>query len=78
MAAYKETLRSLALNNAQFVDSALGMARDTVDASGLDAKTHALLLPAASFAVDAASSSIQSIVATAQAGARASTRSSAA
>ena len=43
MAAYKDTLRSLALNDEQFVNSVLGMGHDTVDASGLDPKTHALL-----------------------------------
>ena len=43
MAAYKDTLRSLALNDEQFVDSVLGMGHDTVEASGLDPKTHALL-----------------------------------
>jgi len=67
MAAYKDTLRSLALHDEQFVDSVLGMGRDTVDASGLDPKTHALLRLAASLAVDAAPSSYQSIVETAQA-----------
>ena len=67
MAAYKDTLRSLALNDEQFVDSVLGMGHDTVDASCLDPKTHALLRPAASLAVDAAPSSYQSIVEMAQA-----------
>jgi alkylhydroperoxidase/carboxymuconolactone decarboxylase family protein YurZ len=67
MAAYKDTLRSLALNDERFVDSVLGMGRDTVDASGLDPKTHALLRLAASLAVDAAPSSYQSIVEIAQA-----------
>src|SRR5512144_587762 len=67
MAAYKDTLLSLALNDEHFVDSVLGMGRDTVDASGLDQKTHALLRLAASLAVDAAPSSYQSIVETAQA-----------
>jgi hypothetical protein len=42
MAAYKDTLRSLALNDERFVDAVLGMGRDTVEASGLDPKTHAL------------------------------------
>ena len=67
MAAYKETLRSLALNDERFVASVLGMGRDTVQDSGLDAKTHALLRLAASLAIDAAPSSYQSIVETAQA-----------
>jgi alkylhydroperoxidase/carboxymuconolactone decarboxylase family protein YurZ len=67
MAAYKHTLRSLALNDERFVESVLGMGRDTVEASGLDPKTHALLRLAASLAVDAAPSSYHSIVETAQA-----------
>ena len=67
MADYKDTLRSLALHDEQFVDSVLGMGHDTVDASGLDPKTHALLRLAASLAVDAAPSSYQSIVEIAQA-----------
>ena len=67
MAAYQDTLRSLALNDEQFVESVLGMGHDTVDASCLDTKTHALIRLAASLAVDAAPSSYQSIVATAQA-----------
>ena len=67
MAAYKDTLRSLALNDDHFVDSLLGLGRDNVDASGLDPKTHALLLLAASMAIDAAPSSYQSIVEMAQA-----------
>jgi hypothetical protein len=67
MAAYKDTLRSLALNDERFVDAVLGMGRDTVEASGLDPKTHALLRLTASLAIDAAPSSYQSIVETAQA-----------
>jgi alkylhydroperoxidase/carboxymuconolactone decarboxylase family protein YurZ len=67
MADYKDTLRSLALNDQRFVTSVLGMGHDTVDASGLDQKTHALLRLAALLAVDAASSSYQSIVEVAQA-----------
>jgi alkylhydroperoxidase/carboxymuconolactone decarboxylase family protein YurZ len=67
MAAYKNTLRCLALNDEQFVVSVLGMGHDTIDASGLDQKTHALLRLAASLAVDAAPSSYQSIVERAQA-----------
>ena len=67
MDAYKETLRSLALNDEQFVNSVLGMAHDTVEASSLDPKTHALLRLGAALAVDAASSSYQSIVEMAQA-----------
>jgi alkylhydroperoxidase/carboxymuconolactone decarboxylase family protein YurZ len=62
MPAYKETLRRLALNDEAFVDSVLGMGRDTVEVSRLDQKTHALVRLAASLAVDAAPSSYQSNV----------------
>ena len=62
MAEYKETLRRLALNDESFVDSVLGMGRDTVEVSRLDPKTHALARLAASLAVDAAPSSYQSNV----------------
>ena len=36
MAGYKKTLRCMALNNQGFVDSVLGIGRDTVEVSGLD------------------------------------------
>ena len=62
MDEYKDTLRRLALNDETFVDSVLGMGRDTVEISGLDPKTHALARLAASLAVDAAPSSYQSNV----------------
>ena len=62
MTAYKETLRSLALNDEGFVESVLGMGRDTVGVSGLDQKTHALVRLAAGLAVDAAPSSYQSTI----------------
>ena len=62
MADYKETLRRLALNDESFVDSVLGMGRDTVEVSRLDPKTHALARLAASLAADAAPSSYQSNV----------------
>ena len=67
MRSYQDTLRDLALQDEHFVDQVLGMGRDTVDASGLDQKTHALLRLAAALAVDAAPSSYQSITAAAQA-----------
>jgi hypothetical protein len=54
MADYKETLRRLALSDESFVDSVLGMGHDTVDASRLDPKTHALVRLGASLAIDAA------------------------
>jgi 4-carboxymuconolactone decarboxylase len=60
MAEYKETLRRLALNDESFVESVLGMGRDTVEVSRLDPKTHALVRLGASLAIDAAPSSYQS------------------
>ena len=62
MADYKETLRRLALNDECFVDAVLGMSRDTVEASRLDQKTHALVRLGASLAIDAAPSSYQANV----------------
>ena len=62
MAPYKETLRRLALNDERFVESVLGMRRDTVEVSSLDPKTHALVRLGASLALDAAPSSYQSNV----------------
>ena len=59
MLDYKETLRSLALNDEGFVSSVLGMGRDTVPASELDPKTHALVRLGAALAIDAAPSSYQ-------------------
>ena len=61
-ADYKATLRSLALNDARFVASVLGMARDTVDASRLDQKTHALVRLGAALAIDAAPGAYQSTI----------------
>ena len=57
MAAYKETLRRLSLNDERFVASVLGMGHDTVEVSRLDQKTHALVRLGASLAIDAAPSS---------------------
>ena len=62
MAAYKENLRRLALNDERFVESVLGMGHDTVEVSQLDQKTHALVRLAAALAMDAALSSYQSTV----------------
>ena len=62
MAEYKETLRRLALNDECFVESVLGMGRDTVEVSRLDQKTHALVRLGASLAIDAAPSSYQANV----------------
>ena len=62
MVDYRETLRRLALNDERFVESVLGMGRDTVEVSRLDQKTHALVRLAASLAIDAAPSSYQANV----------------
>jgi len=60
MSEYKDTLRRLTLSDESFVESVLGMGRNTVEVSGLDAKTHSLVRLAASLAIDAAPSSYQS------------------
>jgi alkylhydroperoxidase/carboxymuconolactone decarboxylase family protein YurZ len=57
MLEYQERLRSIALSDDRFVTSVLGMGQDTVEASGLDPKTHAMVTLAALVAVDAAPSS---------------------
>ena len=62
MAAYRETLRCLALNDKRFVGSVLGMDHDTVDVSGLDQKTHTLVRLGAQLAIDAAPSTYQSTI----------------
>jgi 4-carboxymuconolactone decarboxylase len=62
MTGYKETLRSLALSDEDFVESVLGMGHDTVEVSGLDQRTHALVRLGAALAVDAAPSSYQSTI----------------
>lgn len=62
LAGYKENLRRLALNDERFVESVLGMGRNTVEVSQLDQKTHALVRLAAALAMDAALSSYQSTV----------------
>ena len=50
---FQERLRSMALSDDRFVASVLGMGRDTIEASGLDPKTHAMVRLAALMAVDA-------------------------
>lgn len=57
MLEYQERLRSMALSDDRFVASVLGMGQDTIQASGLDPKTHAMVRLAALLAVDAAQSS---------------------
>jgi alkylhydroperoxidase/carboxymuconolactone decarboxylase family protein YurZ len=62
MVAYRETLRSLALNDERFVESVLGIGQDTVAVSQLDQKTHALVRLGAALAIDAAPNSYQATV----------------
>src|SRR3954464_7860721 len=57
MFEYQERLRSIAVSDDRFVASVLGMGQDTIEASGLDPKTHAMVTLAALLAVDAAPSS---------------------
>src|SRR5436305_13605020 len=57
MREYQERLCSIALSDDRFVASVLGMGQDTIEASGLDPKTHAKFRLAALLAVDAAPSS---------------------
>ena len=57
MREYQERLRSIALSDDRFVASVLGMGEDTIEASGLDPKTHAMVRLAALLAIDAAPSS---------------------
>jgi 4-carboxymuconolactone decarboxylase len=59
MSEYEDRLRSLALNDDSFVESVLGIQLDTVEASRLDPKTHALVRIGALLALDAAPSSYQ-------------------
>ena len=62
MTEYQERLRSLALSDAEFVSSVLGMGQDTVEISRLDPKTHALVRLAALLAVDSGQSSYNASV----------------
>jgi alkylhydroperoxidase/carboxymuconolactone decarboxylase family protein YurZ len=62
MTEYQERLRSLALSDAGFVESVLGMGQDTIEISRLDPKTHALVRLAALVAVDSGQSSYNASV----------------
>lgn len=63
MAEYEDRLRSLALNDEEFVRSVLGMElNDSRQASRLDQKTHALVRLGAMLAIDAAPSSYHACV----------------
>ncbi|HET6686859.1 MAG TPA: carboxymuconolactone decarboxylase family protein [Jiangellaceae bacterium] len=55
-------LRSLALNDEEFIDSVLSIRPEDVEASGLDPKAHALVRLGALLALDAAPASYQSVV----------------
>jgi 4-carboxymuconolactone decarboxylase len=59
---YQDRLRSLALNDDAFVGSVLGMGVDTVDASRLDARTHALVRVAVLVSVGATPSTYHASV----------------
>ena len=62
MAGYKETLRSLALNDERVVESVLASGNDSDDTSRLDQKTQALVRLGAALALDATVSSYHSNV----------------
>jgi alkylhydroperoxidase/carboxymuconolactone decarboxylase family protein YurZ len=62
MADHEERLRRLALHDQSFIESVLAMDRDDVEASGLDAKTHALVRLAALLSADAAPASCHSTI----------------
>jgi 4-carboxymuconolactone decarboxylase len=55
-------LRSLALNDEEFIDSVLSIRPEDVEASGLDPKAHALVRLGALLALDAAPASYQAVV----------------
>src|SRR3954452_11287989 len=57
MLEYQERLRCMALSDDRFVASVLGIGQNTIEASGLDRKTHAMVALAALLAVDGAQSS---------------------
>jgi alkylhydroperoxidase/carboxymuconolactone decarboxylase family protein YurZ len=55
-------LRSLALNDEEFIDSVLSIRPEDVEASALDPKAHALVRLGALLALDGAPASYQSVV----------------
>jgi alkylhydroperoxidase/carboxymuconolactone decarboxylase family protein YurZ len=59
---HQRRLRSLALNDEEFIDSVLAIRPKDVEASGLDPKAHALVRLGALLALDAAPASYQSVV----------------
>lgn len=59
MAKHEEALRDLAMNDERFVESVLAIQLANIEASNLDAKTHALARLGALIALDAAPASYQ-------------------
>jgi 4-carboxymuconolactone decarboxylase len=59
---HRETLRRLSIRDDRLVDSIMAADRDGVAASGLDAKTEALVRIAALVAIDAAPPSYMSMI----------------
>lgn len=62
MVEHEERLRRLAMHDESFIRSVLAMDLEDVEASGLDAKTHALVRLAALLAADASPASYQCTV----------------
>jgi 4-carboxymuconolactone decarboxylase len=59
---HQDRLRSLAMNDEEFIESALAIRLENVEMSGLDPKTHALVRLGALLALDAAPASYQGVV----------------
>ncbi|HMG29884.1 MAG TPA: carboxymuconolactone decarboxylase family protein [Jiangellaceae bacterium] len=59
---HRERLRSLAVNDHDFIESVLAIRLENVESSGLDPKTHALVRLGALLALDAAPASYQWVV----------------
>jgi 4-carboxymuconolactone decarboxylase len=59
---YQDALRSLALNDEQFIESVLAMDADDLEIPGLDHRTRALVCLGGLLAVGGARSSYQSLV----------------
>jgi 4-carboxymuconolactone decarboxylase len=62
MTDHEERLRRLALHDQSFIESVLAMDRNDVEASGLDAKTHALVQLAGLLSADAVPASCHSTI----------------
>lgn len=59
---HQDRLRSLAMNDEEFIESVLSIRLENVETSGLDPKTHALVRLGALLALDAAPASYQGVV----------------